>query len=126
MVSPVKGRITGRFGNRTHPITKIRSFHNGVDIAVPAGTAILAPEDGKVTEVWDHIKGGKSLAMVSSSGYRYGFAHLSKQLKKVGELVSEGETIALSGNTGSSTGPHLHFTVKQNGTLIDPMSIFKF
>jgi len=126
MISPVKGRITGRFGNRIHPVTKTQSFHNGVDIAVAIGTPVLAPETGRVTEVWNHDKGGKCMAMVSQSGIRFGFAHLSEQLKKTGDSVNMGDTIALSGNTGASTGPHVHFTVKKNGSWVDPLKYFNF
>jgi len=126
MRAPVKGRITSGFGDRIHPITKKKSFHNGIDIAVPVGTPVLAPENGRITEVWDHLKGGVCLAMVSSSGTRYGFAHLSRRLRKINERVIEGEEIALSGTTGASTGPHLHFTVKKGGQWQDPDKYFIF
>ncbi len=127
MIPPLKGRVSSPYGNRTHPVTGVKtSFHNGVDIAVPIGTPIVAPQDGKVTEVWNSPKGGKCLAMVAADGTRYGFAHLSVQAAKTGQAVKQGEVIAMSGNTGASTGPHLHFTVKKNGMWHDPQKFFKF
>ncbi len=126
LINPVTGKITSKFGYRTHPITGKRSFHNGVDIALVMGSPIKAPEAGKVTEVWDHSRGGLCLAMLGSSGRRYGCAHLSAQLRKVGEFVNQGDVIARSGNSGASTGPHLHFTVKGGGNWIDPQFYFTF
>ena len=126
MRAPLSGRVTSKFGSRIHPITHKRVFHNGVDIAAPIGTAVVAPEDGRVTEVWDHEKGGHSLAMVGISNTRYGFAHLSAQLHPVGKSVTEGMAIAKTGNSGASTGPHVHFTVKRNGVFMDPEAFFKF
>lgn len=125
-INPCTGRITSRFGDRIHPITKAKKFHNGVDISVPVGTKIHAPADGKITEAWNHEKGGVCLAMVANDGMRFGFAHLQKRLVVVGTKVKAGEVIALSGNTGASTGPHLHFTMKKNGSWIDPMSHLSF
>ncbi len=129
MTNPVKiTRITSKFGSRIHPITKVESFHNGVDLAAAIGTDVVAPVAGKVMQVWNHARGGgKSLAMIGQDGRRYGFAHLSQQLAKAGQMVAEGEVIAKTGNSGASTGgPHLHFTVKKNGSWVDPESLFKF
>lgn len=123
---PLSGRITSRFGTRTHPFTGQKTFHNGVDISAPIGTEVLAPDSGRISEVWEHANGGKSMAMIGSTGIRFGFAHLNKQLKKVGDIVDKGDVIAESGNTGRSKGPHLHFTVKQNGNWVNPETYFKF
>lgn len=124
--NPCKGVITSQFGRRFHPITKKENFHNGVDIATVVGSPIVAPDDGTITEVWNHKTGGKSLAMVNKAGVRFGFAHLSEQLMPIGTTVLAGELIARSGNTGASTGPHVHFTVKINGAWQDPMLHFSF
>ena len=105
------GKITSGFGFRKNPHTGKREFHNGVDIAVPMNTPILAPTGGMITEKWQSPKGGLSIAMLCNDGsIRFGFAHLQKCLTSVGDKVSEGTVIALSGNSGKSTGPHVHFT----------------
>jgi len=125
-INPLTGRITSKFGTRIHPFTKEKSFHNGVDISVPKGTAIVAPADGIITEVWDHKHGGRSLAMLSDSRVRFGFAHLDKRMVAIHTRVKAGEKIAESGNTGRSTNPHLHFTVTINGLWVDPQAHFTF
>jgi len=84
------------------------------------------PESGEVARVYDHETGGITVIMIADSGTRYGFAHLDKSLVKPGERVTEGHVIAKSGNTGKSTGPHLHFTVQQHGIWIDPATRFNF
>jgi len=121
MISPVLGKITSRFGKRKHPITGVESFHNGIDIACPAGTAVVAPMDGKIQRLWTDPRGGMSLSMISTDGTRFGFAHLEHRLVKQGQEVREGDIIALSGNTGHSTGPHLHFTMSREGEWVDPL-----
>jgi len=126
MRPPLKGRISSGYGNRIHPITKKSSFHNGVDIVAPIGTDIVAPEAGTITEFWDNVKGGHCLAMVSATGKRYGFAHLSNRLVKLHDHVSEGQVIAEVGNSGASTGAHLHFTVKVADQWTNPIIYFKF
>jgi len=125
-MKPVSGRITSHFGKRRHPVTGIYSFHNGVDIACRQGTPIVAPDYGTITEVWDHALGGKCLAMVSLKDIRYGFAHLSERSVQKGQSVVEGQQIALSGNTGRSTGPHLHFTVRIKGIWENPLKYFSY
>lgn len=126
MINPVKGRLTTRFGNRIHPITKKPQFHNGIDIAAPEGTDIVAPTDVKFQKQWLDKAGGISLSVITGDGMRFGFAHLSKVIIKPGESAKAGDVIAKVGNTGRSTGAHLHFTVKINGVLKDPLDYFKY
>ncbi len=123
-MNPVNGKITSYFGQRKHPITGLESFHNGIDIACKVDTPVVAPDYGIIMEVWDHERGGRCLAMVSTEGVRYGFAHLNKRLVKKDQPVLKGQVIALSGDTGLSTGPHLHFTVKKLGVWVDPINDF--
>ncbi len=123
-MKPINGKITSKFGNRKDPVTGKNKFHNGIDIACPVGTPVLAPCDGVILDVWNDLKGGKSLAMITYDGIRFGFAHLSKQMVDELDEVKAGDTIALSGNTGHVTGPHLHFTVNKNGLYIDPLEYF--
>jgi murein DD-endopeptidase MepM/ murein hydrolase activator NlpD len=126
MITPVKGRVSSKFGNRIHPVTKQHKFHNGVDIAVAVGTQVHAPVMGKIIDVSDNLTAGKTVVMMGADGRRYGFAHLSKQLVKINDFVEEGHVIAETGNTGASTGPHLHFTVKSGADWIDPQTLFSF
>lgn len=125
--TPVTGRVSSKFGNRIHPITGQKvAFHNGVDIACAIGTPIVAPESGIITEVYTHPRGGKTVIMVTSSGVRFGFCHLSAQKVVLHAVVNRGDVIALSGNTGVSTGPHVHFTMKINDQFVDPQKHFSF
>lgn len=112
---PVPGhtRITSPFGPRVHPVTGATgSFHNGIDIAAPTGTVVVAPLDGRVMQVYETAAGGKQLIILHAHGLRTGYAHLSAWSVKVGDIVQRGQEVARVGNTGASTGPHLHFTVR--------------
>jgi murein DD-endopeptidase MepM/ murein hydrolase activator NlpD len=119
-LTPVIGRFTSGFGMRNG------SFHNGIDIAAPTGTPIKAPIDGKVHSRFTSDRGGNSLILMhAQTGHTTGYAHLSAFNVKVGDEVKKGDVIGLVGNTGVSTGPHLHFTVKHNGNYIDPLTVVK-
>lgn len=118
---PVNGRISSRFGPRVAPISNASTDHNGVDIAVPIGTPVKAPADGKVISVYTHERGGKSLIVQHADGWKTGYAHLNDWSVKVGDQVKQGDVIAHSGNTGNSGGPHLHFTMTNGvGQKVDP------
>lgn len=120
LIYPVNGKITSKFGSRTHPVTGTHSYHNGIDIAVPIGTSVIAPASGKVKSVYSNSAGGNQLIIKHDNGYQSGFAHLASAQVKVGDRVQQGQTVALSGNTGASTGPHLHYTLRKDGELVDP------
>jgi murein DD-endopeptidase MepM/ murein hydrolase activator NlpD len=117
----VKSWITSRFGYRKSPFTGRREFHKGYDIAARQGTPIMATADGVVT--FAGKKGLYGLFIVVDHGHgmvtRYGHCH--KLLKKRGDKVKRWETIALLGNTGRSTGPHLHYEVHQDGIPVNPL-----
>lgn len=119
---PVGGPISSPFGPRIHPIFGVPSFHTGIDIAVPEGTAVRAAAAGTVTFAgWDRETGFGVLVIIDhGNGYETYYAHLAKLLVSPGQRVSPGEIIALSGNTGLSTGPHLHFEVQYLGSPVDP------
>lgn len=119
-VDPVKGRITSRYGIRN------AKLHNGTDIAVAVGTPVKSPWRGTVSETYTNSAGGKQVIINHPNGYRTGYAHLSEYRVSSGQKVRRGQVIALSGNTGGSTGPHLHFTLRKNGQLVDPESKFNF
>ncbi|MDP3399112.1 MAG: M23 family metallopeptidase [Bacteroidales bacterium] len=114
-----EGRISSPFGERIHPVTKVKSFHNGVDISTPIGTPVFTPVNAFVVQVYNHEAGGKTIILKDiQNGDRYGFCHLAEQLVKVGEIISKGTLIAKSGNTGRSTGPHLHFSYATGGKWV--------
>lgn len=118
--SPVEGTITSGFGMRNHPILRRRRAHKGLDIAAPTGTEIFAPGRGVVT--FSGRKNGYGNTVIVDHGYGYTtlYAHCSKLLVEKGASVSRGDVIALVGSTGRSTGPHLHYEVRINGTHMNP------
>lgn len=118
--------ITSKFGDRVHPITKKKSFHNGLDLAVPANTKLYAPNDSTIVKAFYNKLGGNQLIYRLKNGVTVGYAHLNKLNVKTGDKVKKGVILALSGNTGTSTGAHLHVTVRRaDGTLVDPTPYFK-
>lgn len=126
-INPVTGKITSKFGRRKAPTPGASTLHNGVDIAVPAGTEIKSPWDGTVLQTYSNDAGGRQMIVTHTNGYRTGYAHLSAFRARAGQQVKAGDTICLSGNTGRSRGPHLHFTLTNpDGAKIDPESMFNF
>lgn len=116
--------ITSPYGYRIHPITGKLKFHSGVDIGAPGGTPIVAVADGTVTISVYSSSYGNYVEIDHGGGVRTRYAHMSKRLCKVGDTVTQGETIGLVGSTGNSTGNHCHFEVRINGTTYDPMQYF--
>ncbi|NOY86257.1 MAG: M23 family metallopeptidase [Deltaproteobacteria bacterium] len=118
---PVRGWTTSGFGYRTSPFTGRREMHRGVDVATRTGTPIIAPADGVV--VFAGREGGFGNLVVLDHGYgiatRYG--HCSKLNVKIGQKVKRGDVVGFVGNTGRSTGPHLHYEVAVNGVAVNPM-----
>ncbi len=121
-------RISSRFGMRRHPILMYPIFHSGVDFATPTGTPVPAAADGKIVYIGTRGGYGKYVQVKHGSGYSTAYAHLNSYNKnlKVGSFVKKGDIIAYSGNTGRSTGPHLHFEVIKNGKKVDPFQKGKF
>jgi murein DD-endopeptidase MepM/ murein hydrolase activator NlpD len=119
---PTVGPITDDFGWRIHPVYGTKSFHDGMDIGVGVGTPVRAALGGTVTMASYNGGYGLTVRVDHGGGLATEYAHLSKALVKVGDTVEAGENIAYSGNTGVSTGPHLHFMVLEDGTPTDPMS----
>jgi len=116
-------RISSRFNpRRKHPVTGRISPHNGTDFATPMRTPIMATGDGVVSKVKNHPYAGKYIEIDHGGSYRTRFLHLSKFLVSKGQKVSRGKVIALSGNTGRSTGAHLHFEFHINGRAVNPMT----
>ena len=122
---PTKGEYeSSSFGMRYHPILKIRKRHLGIDIVTNIGTPVYAPGKGKV--VFVGRRGGYGLEMEIDHGYGYKtrYAHLSKVLVKRGHKVNRGDLIAKTGNSGLTTGPHLHYEVSHNGVKLNPARFF--
>jgi murein DD-endopeptidase MepM/ murein hydrolase activator NlpD len=122
---PVDGPITSPYGWRTHPIYGYRSLHDGVDFGVPCGTPIVAPAAGRVLEEYFQTAYGNRI--IIDHGFQRGVGlatisnHLSRYAVSPGQRVQRGQVIGYVGNTGWSTGCHLHFTVLENGAPVDPM-----
>ncbi|HBE77145.1 MAG TPA: hypothetical protein DDW65_05115 [Firmicutes bacterium] len=121
MIWPVKGVITSPFGWRYHPILKTNKYHNGEDIAVPSGTPVHAADNGVVLVSGWEGGYGNYVAINHGNGISTGYGHNSRLLVHVGDRVVKGQVISLSGSTGLSTGPHVHFEVRKNGVPIDPL-----
>ena len=121
MIWPLKGRISSSFGWRHHPILKKNKFHSGIDIAVPSSTSVKAADGGRVLISGWNGGYGYYIAIDHGNGISTAYAHNSRLLVKEGELVYQGQEIAKSGSTGLSTGPHLHFEVRDNGKPVEPL-----
>lgn len=120
-MNPVEGVITSSCGTRQNPILKKEELHDGLDIAVAEGTEVVAIKSGVVTETRTSATLGKLVKFHTEDGYEVMYAHLSEVLVKKGDKIRQGQAVARSGNTGLSTGPHLHYSVWKDGTLLDPL-----
>jgi len=120
---PVKsGKITSKFGNRNHPVLKSVKFHRGVDIAVSLGTPVYAGIKGIVTFAGKRGNYGNLVEIEGSDGIKVRYAHLSKIDVIAGQRVSDGEKVAETGNTGMSTGPHLHYEIIVDDSPVNPLN----
>ena len=117
---PVKGWLTSLFGMRKSPFSGKRVFHEGLDIACRTGTPVVASADGIVSRAGIRSGYGKLVVIDHGYGYQTYYGHNSKMFVKVGQRVKRGEKIAAVGNTGRSTGSHLHYEVRVNGTPVNP------
>ncbi|MES3675795.1 peptidoglycan DD-metalloendopeptidase family protein [Halomonas elongata] len=117
-------RISSPFNpRRHHPVTGRISPHKGTDFAMPVGTAVKAPANGRVEKVGNHPAAGRYIVIRHDNGYKTRYLHLSKPLVSRGDRVTMGERIALSGNTGRSTGPHLHYEVLVDNNQVNAMKV---
>lgn len=119
-----KGRITSEYGYRFHPIEKERIFHEGIDIGVWYNHKVIATGHAKVVFAGWKSGYGRVVILDHGYGYRTLYGHNNKLLVRVGEIVKRGEAIALSGNSGRSTGPHVHYEVLVNGRHTNPKQFF--
>lgn len=117
---PTNGWVSSDFGYRISPFTGRRELHKGLDIATREGTPIIAPADGVVTFAGNKWLIGNMVSIDHGYGITTRYGHTKECLKKKGERVKRGDVIALVGNTGRSTGPHVHYEVRLNGVPVDP------
>ncbi|MBK5202805.1 MAG: M23 family metallopeptidase [Prolixibacteraceae bacterium] len=118
-------RISAGFGWRIHPIYKIKIFHSGMDFSAPIGTPIYATGDGLVEKIeFSSFGYGNNITIDNGFGYETRYAHMSTFNVKRGEKVKRGSVIGYVGNTGTSTGPHIHYEVHKNGKTVDPKYYF--
>ncbi|MCP8889659.1 M23 family metallopeptidase [Sphingomonas faeni] len=120
---PVIGRITSRFGLRTHPLLGFTRMHKGLDIGAPYGAPIHAMTDGRVAFAGRTGGYGNFVKLVHGGGMASGYGHMSRIAVSSGTRVRQGQVIGYIGSTGMSTGPHLHWEVWKNGTAINPRSV---
>ena len=119
-------RLTSGFGMRTHPIYKVKKMHQGTDFACEIGTEILSTADGVVEKIAAKFSGyGKYIVIDHGNGFKTKYAQLSEFKVEQGEEVKKGGVIALSGNSGMSTAPHLHYEVIKDGEFVNPMDYIK-
>lgn len=122
LVWPAQGRVSAGFGPRKHPIYRLAGPHEGLDIAAPAGAPVSATADGRVTSTFRGLRSGLTID-VAHDGFTTRYAHLSAIKVKAGDAVQAGTVLGLVGNTGVSTGPHLHFEVRVDGRPVDPLPL---
>jgi len=120
---PVSGRLSSGFGSRYHPIDKKTKFHAGLDLAVPTGTRVNAAAEGVVEFAGWNGGYGNLVVLRHPDGRQTRYGHLHKIMVSEGDKVSKGQQFAVSGSTGKSTGPHLHFEVRENGQVVNPLKI---
>lgn len=121
----IQGWISSYFGQRTDPFNGRTAQHKGIDFAGPAGSQVVAVASGVVTYSKDRFGYGKTVEINHGNGYVTRYAHNQRTLVNPGDTVQKGQSIALIGSTGRSTGPHLHFEVLKNGRAIDPMKFVR-
>jgi murein DD-endopeptidase MepM/ murein hydrolase activator NlpD len=119
-IRPAKGSYGDKFGMRNHPILKRKRMHNGLDILANTGEPVYATGDGRI-----HFSGrrggmGKMIIIDHGFGYKTYYGHLSKSIVKRGKKIQRGDLIGYSGNSGLSTGPHLHYEVRHKGIALNP------
>ena len=117
------GTLTSVYGERVHPINGQDEFHNGVDIAAPQGAALAAMYDGEVTEVGENDSIGRYVRLCHGGDIEVLYGHCERIEVQVGDAVKAGDTVALVGSTGISTGNHVHLSVRVDGAVCDPATL---
>ncbi len=127
-IAPLKGdfKVTAEFGKKMHPVLKVKKHHKGIDFKAPIGTPVYATSDGIVEKAKVQDTGaGIHIIIRHDEAFQTAYYHLSKLEVKEGQKVKKGDLIGAVGSTGFSTGPHLHYEVRKNGTSVDPEPFLK-
>ena len=118
---PATGWVTSGFGFRTDPFTGLTQMHEGLDISNRMGTTVVIPADGIISDIGNDWIHGKMLVVSHGFGMATSYSHLSKVTARIGQRVKRGDKVAEVGNSGRTTGPHLHYEIKLNGIPVNPM-----
>lgn len=125
VIDPHFTHIATSFGMRVHPFFRTMAMHNGMDYAIPEGSRVFATADGTVVRQKGELSNtGVTLVVDHGNGYETSYQHLSRTMVREGAQVKRGDIIALTGNTGLSLAPHLHYEIRLNGVQIDPVHYF--
>jgi len=119
-MNPISGIVTSGFGGRINPVTSQFELHNGMDIAAPIDTPVLAVSNGTIREIGSSALNGRYIWLDTDDGHTVIYAHLNKIQVTKSQRVERGEVVGLSGNTGRSSGPHLHYGVYKDDEALDP------
>ncbi|MBQ4109519.1 MAG: M23 family metallopeptidase [Clostridia bacterium] len=124
-VNPLSGAVTSPFGERTDPVTGESGFHSGIDIDAPENSSVIASASGEVIEVGEDEQRGKYIIIKVNNEITTMYQHLNDIYKIKGDKVNQGDEIAISGNTGKTTSPHLHFEILVNNEPKNPADYIK-
>lgn len=120
-------KISSNYGYRVHPITGVKTFHDGVDIAIPTGTALYSAVEGTVIKSYYSDSAGNMIVIQNDSGWQVTFMHMDGRAVNVGDTVKQGQYVGTSGNTGNSTGPHLHIRIHDaEDQPVNPVFVIPF
>jgi murein DD-endopeptidase MepM/ murein hydrolase activator NlpD len=123
---PIRGRLSSPFGWRRDPFTGQRRYHSAIDISAATGVPVRATREGRVTTVAYSAVFGNYIIITHNGNFQSMYAHLNSTSVREGVSVNQGQTIGAVGNTGRSTGPHLHFAIYRNGRAINPLEYIKY
>ena len=123
MAPLAEGTLTSGYGERIHPMDGAEEFHTGVDIAAPTGTPLVAVWDGEVTEVGENDRLGRYVRLSHGVGIEIVYGHCDSVLAREGDIVQAGQSVALVGSTGVSTGSHVHIRLSVDGVTCDPTTL---
>lgn len=124
-LSPLRGEISSHFGMRVHPVSNQLQMHEGVDLVVPVGTPVQATAAGRVLFAGERGGYGNLVVIEHENGIQSLYGHLDSMDVAVGDRVERGQIVARSGNTGLSTGPHLHFEIRLGGRPVNPVEFLR-